>query len=185
MNFVLRITLIALFTASSAFAVEWAGSASATYHASSTLHDWSGVAKASAFRAGVELKGETPTRLRARIEFPVKGIGSENEKRDANMLVAMKADEHPLVVGEFDAALPKGFLEGGEAELPVRISLLGRPRQVACKASNWRLVDGEASFDVEFPVSLKEAGIEIPTVMFFIRVADQVTVRTHVTLAAH
>lgn len=185
MNTVMKRPLLALIVATSGFAAEWSGSASATYSASSTLHDWNGVAKASAFRAEVELKEETPSRLRTRIEFPVKGIGSENEKRDANMLVVMKADEHPLVVGEFDAALPKGFLEGGEAELPVRVSLLGRPRQVACKASNWRLVDGEASFDVEFPISLKEAGIEIPTVMLFIRVADQVTVRTHVTLAAH
>lgn len=181
----IKILLFALVASTHGSAAEWSGSASAKYSASSTLHDWSGVAKASAFRAEVELKDEAPSRLRTRIEFPVKGIVSENEKRDANMLVAMKADEHPLVVGEFDAALPKGFLEGADAELPVRVSLLGRPRQVACKASNWRLVDGEASFDVEFPISLKEAGIEIPTVMLFIRVADQVTVRTHVTLAAH
>jgi hypothetical protein len=35
-----------------------------------------------------------------------------------------------------------------------------------------------ASFDIEFPVSLKEFGIEAPRVFGFVRVGDVVSVKT-------
>jgi hypothetical protein len=163
---------------------DWKGTASATYHASSTLHEWTGQARSSPFVAAVELKDGAPARLRTKVEFPVSGIGSENEKRDANMRAAMKAAEHPLVTGAFDAELPAAFLAGEEAELPVDVTLLGRTHRLKCKATRWRSAGGEASFDVEFPISLEAVGIDIPSFLLLVRVHDAVLVRTHVTLSS-
>jgi hypothetical protein len=57
------------------------------------------------------------------------------------------------------------------------------PQNIIAKISNWQLKDGRATFDMEFPVSMKASGISVPAVLFFIRVGDAVTVRAHVTLS--
>lgn len=163
-------------------AAEWSGSASAIYRASSTAHEWQGRAASAPFLAQAELEQGKPSRLRARIEFPVAGIGSDNERRDANMREAMKSAEHPVVAGLFDGELPAGFLAGGEAELPLDVTILGRTRRLACKASGWRRAGAEASFDVEFPLSLGAVGIEVPSFLLLFRVHDLVVVRAHVVL---
>lgn len=183
MNFSPSILLLCFVATTCGAAERWSGSASAVYSASSTIHEWTGKARSAPFVAEVELKAGAPARLRARVEFPVAGISSENEKRDANMREAMKSAEHPLVTGSFDAELPAALLAGKEVELPIEVTLLGRKHRLDCKASDWRRSGGEFSFDVEFPLSLEAAGIEIPSFLLLVRVHDAVRVRTHVTLS--
>jgi hypothetical protein len=62
------------------------------------------------------------------------------------------------------------------------LTLLGKPQNITGTISNWQLKGGKASFDLEFPVSMKASGISVPSVLFIIRVGDAITVRAHVTL---
>jgi len=62
------------------------------------------------------------------------------------------------------------------------LNLLGTPQNVTGTISNWKLSGNKATFDLEFPVSMKASGISVPTVLLFIKVGDGIKVRASVTL---
>jgi hypothetical protein len=98
------------------------------------------------------------------------------------MLKAMKVDTHPLIVGKIDAKFSEIAAASTPTKLPIELNLLGKPQNVTGTISNWKLNGRKASFELDFPVSMKDSGISVPAVLLFIRVGDGVQVHASVTL---
>ncbi|MFO1484109.1 MAG: YceI family protein [Verrucomicrobiaceae bacterium] len=174
--------LVALWGTAPLHAETWNGSASITFDGTSTLHDWGGKVSAQPFKAEVIMKGDKPQRIVSTVHVKAAEMDTQEAKRDENMRKAMKAAEHPLIVGKIDAKFSAVAAAGTPARLPIELTLLGRPQNITGTISNWKLEGDTATFDLEFPVSMKTSGISVPSVLLFIRVGDGVKVKAHVTL---
>lgn len=160
----------------------WKGQASIAFDGTSTLHDWGGKVTAQPFKADVTMNGDKPQRIVSTVTVKAAEMDTEEAKRDENMRKAMKVTEHPLIVGKIDAKFSEVAAAGTPTKLPIELNLLGKPQNVTGTISNWKLEGGKATFDLEFPVSMKASGISVPTVLLFIKVGDGIKVRASVTL---
>ncbi|GAA5147262.1 hypothetical protein GCM10023213_41620 [Prosthecobacter algae] len=124
-----------------------------------------------------------PTQISAKVTVAAKAMDTAEPKRDENMRKAMKVTEHPWIIAEIDAAVSEVSQDGKTpATLPMKLKLLGKEQSVQGRISQWKLVGKKATFDLDFDVSLKASGIEVPSVLLFIRVGDAVKVHASVTL---
>lgn len=162
----------------------WSGKAEITFSGTSTLHDWGGKVSAKPFNTTVGL-GATgnPTRIQAEIRVEAAKMDTAEAKRDENMRKAMKVTDHPLISAAIDVPADQIAADGKTpTQLPMTLTLLGKPQKVTATITKWKLVGGKATFDLDFPVSMKASGISVPTVLLFIRVGDGVKVHASVTL---
>lgn len=171
-----------LLLTSAAKAGTWSGSAAITFSGTSTLHDWSGKVSAEPFKADVAMLDGRPARITSAVKVKAAAMDTAEPRRDANMRKAMKVAEHPLIVGKIDAKFDAVARDGTPASLPVELSLLGTRQNVVGVISHWKLNGGTATFDLDFPVSMKASGISVPAVLLVIRVGDVVQVHASVTL---
>lgn len=162
----------------------WAGSAAITFSGTSTLHDWAGQVAAQPFTTLVASDATgVPTQISAKVTVAAKTMDTAEPKRDENMRKAMKVTEHPWIVAQVNAAVGEVSQDGKTpATLPMKLKLLGKEQSVQGRISQWKLVGKKATFDLDFDVSLKASGIEVPSVLLFIRVGDAVKVHATVTL---
>jgi hypothetical protein len=174
--------LLLLISISPLHAETWSGTAQITLDGTSTLHAWGGKVAAESFKADVTMNGGQPQRVKAEVTVKAANMDTAEPKRDANMLKAMKVDTHPLIVGKIDAKFSEIAAASTPTMLPIELNLLGKPQNVTGTISNWKLNGRKASFDLDFPVSMKASGISVPTVLLFIRVGDGVQVHASVTL---
>jgi polyisoprenoid-binding protein YceI len=166
--------------------VLWKGSSEIEFSGSSTLHDWSGKVKADRFVATVMMDEQArPTHLKARVEVQAAQMDTHEPKRDANMHADMKVAKYPLITGSFDTPFEK-IMPGGKApsRLPFTLTILGRDQAVDARISHWVLKGDTATFDLDFELSLKRCGINVPSVMFVISVADTIKVHAPVKLVS-
>jgi hypothetical protein len=175
--------LFFLLSASLSLAETWNGRAELKFEGTSTLHDWGGKVTPQPFKADVTLHGDKSLRVVSTVTIKAVEMDTQEPKRDENMRKAMKVADYPLIIGKIDAKFSEISAAGTPSRLPLTLILLGMPQNIIAKISNWQLKDGRATFDMEFPVSMKASGISVPAVLFFIRVGDAVTVRAHVTLS--
>ncbi len=162
----------------------WSGKADITFDGTSTLHDWGGKVSAKPFitQAVLDDAGK-PTRLSGEVTVEAAKMDTAEAKRDENMRKAMKVTDHPLISAKIDVPADKIAADGKTpTKLPMTLTLLGKPQQITGTISNWKLNGGKATFDLEFPVSMKASGISVPTVLLFIKVGDSIKVRASVTL---
>jgi hypothetical protein len=174
--------LLALWGAASLHAETWNGQAAISFDGTSTLHDWGGKVSAQPFKADVTMNGGKPQRIVSAVTVKVAEMDTQEAKRDENMRKAMKAAEHPLIIGKIDAKFSEVADANTPTKLPIELNLLGTPQNVTGTISNWKLSGNKATFDLEFPVSMKASGISVPTVLLFIKVGDGIKVRASVTL---
>lgn len=162
----------------------WAGKAGIVFEGTSTLHDWGGKVSAEPFQVLVTLDAAgKPKRVRADVSVAAAQMDTAEVKRDENMRKAMKVAEHPLIQAVIDAPADKIAPDlKAPAQLPLTLTLLGKPQQITGTIRNFRRDGGKVTFDLEFPVSMKASGIRVPSVLLFIRVGDGVKVRASVTL---
>ncbi len=175
-------TLLFLLLATLAQAETWNGKAVISFDGTSTLHDWGGKVNAQPFKADVTMNGDKPQRIVSTVTVKAAEMDTEEAKRDENMRKAMKVTDHPLIVGKIDAKFTEVAAAGMPTKLPIELNLLGTPQNVTGTISNWKLSGNKATFDLEFPVSMKASGISVPTVLLFIKVGDGIKVRASVTL---
>jgi len=175
-------TLLFLLLATLAHAETWNGQAAISFDGTSTLHDWGGKVNAQPFKADVTMNGDKPQRIVSTVTVKAAEMDTEEAKRDENMRKAMKVTDHPLIVGKIDAKFSEVAAAGTPTKLPIELSLLGKSQNVTGTISNWKLSGDKATFDLEFPVSMKASGISVPTVLLFIKVGDGIKVRASVTL---
>lgn len=189
--FFLSLAFFALMLAPYARAQDYEGACDIRLLITSTLHDITGKVRCRPFPVTVAEDGSgRRTVSRVDVEVPVDGIDTGNETRDGQMREMFQSDRFPRIHGVFEGIDPDAFRErirsspDGRAALDMilRIRNIGRPVQAV--VSNFREEDGSVVFDAEFPVSLKAYALEPPTVLFFIRVGDKVTVKTTARLKA-
>jgi hypothetical protein len=110
-------------------------------------------------------------------------MDTDEAKRDENMRKAMKVTDYPLIRASIDVSADKIAADGKTpTKLPMTLTLLGKPQQVLATITNWKLTGSKATFDLDFPVSMKASGISVPTVLLFIKVGDSIKVHASVTL---
>lgn len=178
----LRPLLFLLLSATLLHAETWSGTAQITFDGTSTLHAWGGKVAAEPFKADVTMSGGKPQRVKAEVTVKASNMDTAEPKRDENMRKAMQVDAHPLIVGKIDAKFSEIAAASTPTKLPMELILLGKPQDVTGTISNWKLNGKKASFDLDFPVSMKACGISVPAVLIFIRVGDGVKVHASVTL---
>ena len=183
----LTLALVALSSMRSRGETEssWKGSSEITFAGTSTLHNWSGKVTARPFIAKVTVnaKGE-PTHLTSKVEVTASKMDTADSDRDAKMRESMHVKEFPLITAEMDCAFNQIAVRGATpSELPFQLTLLGKRRAVIGQISHWALKEGVATFDLDFSLSLKACGIEVPTMMWVIKVGDTIRVHAEVKLA--
>lgn len=163
----------------------WKGTAKIDFNGTSTLHDWGGSVECEPFATTVELDDSgKPKRIKASVNLQAAKMDTANAKRDEKMRAAMRVAEFPLIVAAIEAAADRIAPDGQTpVTLPLTLDLLGRQQKINARISNWKNDRSNASFILEFAVSLKESGIHVPSVLYMIRVGDEVRVRATVTLS--
>lgn len=162
----------------------WAGSAAITFAGTSTLHDWAGQVAAQPFTTVVLSNAAgAPTQISAKVTVSAKAMDTAEPKRDENMRKAMKVTQYPLIEAEINAAVAEVSSDGKTpATLPMKLKLLGKEQNIKGRISQWKREGKTATFDLDFDVSLKASGIQVPSVLLVIRVGDTVKVHASVTL---
>ena len=175
--------LLALL-AGNAFAGSIRGTCDVRFLASATLHDFSGTARCRPYSADLARDGAGKTVLPSvEVEFPVVDMRTGNDSRDVKMREMFQADRHPSIraaARDVDAESLRERLRkerDGKVPLTVFLSIRGVEREIRATVGNWKEKGDRFSFDVEFPVSLREFGLDPPSVLGIVRVADRVDVK--------
>jgi hypothetical protein len=162
----------------------WSGTARIAFSGTSTLHDWSGTVRAKPFDLKVRSSADgRPRHLSARVTAAAGEMDTADARRDANLRRCMQVTEHPLIEAVIDTPVERVAADGKTpTQLPFTLNLLGRPHSVVGSIRDWRQSGNKAAFDVDFEVSLKAAGIEVPSVLWLIRVGDTIRLTASVQL---
>jgi hypothetical protein len=179
----LGFVLLALL-AGPAFAENIQGTCDVRFLGTSTVHDFSGAVRSRPFTAPLSRDAAGKAILPSvELEFPVADMKTGNDSRDEKMREMFQSDRHPLiraVARDVDAESLRDRLRKdreGKMPFPVALVIRGVERKVQATAGNWKEEGERFSFDVEFPVSLKEFDLKAPSVLGLIRVGDRVVVK--------
>lgn len=165
------------------------GACDIAFLATSTLHDVSGSARCQPFRVRIarDPSGKEVIPV-VEVDVPVDAMDTRNESRDAQMRKMFQSDRFPRIRGEVRNVdverirAETGKDRGGVAAVDLLLRIRDTERKVRATASDLRESGGKVSFNLEFPVSLREFGLKAPSVLGFIRVGDKVSVKAAFTL---
>jgi hypothetical protein len=184
----LAIAILLLF-AIPALSGEVRGTCDFRFFGSSTLHDFEGTGRCLPFSAPIlraaEGKGELAL---VEVEVPVAEMKTGIGARDRKMREMFQADRYPAIraaARDIDAEALRERMQGdreGKAPLEIHLSIRGVERKILATAKNLKADGNRVSFEIAFPVSLKEFGLPAPTVLGILRVADQVAVTGSFTI---
>ncbi len=165
----------------------WTGAAEITFHGTSPLSDFTGTVPCDPFTVTVRDldKGLKQASVGGSVAVNSADMDTANETRDAKMHDLMKVKDHPHIIGAVeDLHLSEtGLNEKGEpTSLPFTLTLLGKDLPMKGTLTNWRAGRAKVSFTLSFPVSLKRAGIEAPTLLKFFHVDDRIDVTVDIAL---
>ncbi|MBI5906227.1 MAG: YceI family protein [Deltaproteobacteria bacterium] len=181
--------LLVAMLAGPAFADDIQGNCDVRFLATSTLHDFTGTARSRPFTAPLSMDAAGRRSIPiVEVLFPVSEIRTGNASRDVKMREMFQADRYPVIraVGrDVDAETFRDRMRkdsGGKTPIEATLVIRDVERKVRAEAGNWREEGDRISFDVEFPLSLKEFGLKPPSVLGFIRVGDRIVVKGTVAL---
>jgi len=182
------IVLLLLF-GTPAFAGGIRGTCEFRFLGSSTLHDFAGTGRCLPFSAPMPGTAEGKGVLSlVELEVPVAEMKTGIGARDGKMREMFESDRYPAIRAAARDIDVEAFRERikadreGEAPLEISLSIRGVEREILATVKNLKAEGSRVSFDIAFPVSLKEFGLPAPAVLGFIRVADQVAVTGSFTL---
>ncbi len=185
-------TFVVLTVMPSAWAGEWNGSCDIRFQGTSTLHDFTGNVRCQPFRVGIEDVADGKTIVPgAEVAVSAGEMDTGEKSRDRQMREMFQSDKFPRIRGIFGKIDPEYFRQAGrrgpeggvQFDFTLRIRDVERP--VHAVVSNFRETGGGVSFDVEYPVSLKDYQLVPPKAFFgLVRVGDKVVVKTAVHLEA-
>jgi hypothetical protein len=169
-----------LMTAGTAIAESdvWQGRAAIEFHATSTLHDFSGTAQADPFFFLVALDGPSAT-LGGTAIVAVAQMDTRHAKRDANMRKMFDAELFSIITGVVE---PIRIDPTTRPQVPLLLTIRDRTQTVPAKLAGWRMDNGILRFELAMSLSLQKSGLTPPVLFGFIKVGDAVAVRIHVDL---
>lgn len=165
------------------------GACDIAFLATSTLHDFSGSARCLPFAAVLARDAAGRQVIPSvEVEVPVAGMDTRNKSRDGLMREMFRlepfprihASAHDVDVERLRVEIGKG--REGNASIDLLLRIRDVERKVRATASNLRESGERVTFDLEFPVSLREFDLKAPSVLGLIRVGDKVSVKTTFTL---
>ena len=156
----------------------WQGQAEIEFHATSTLHDFSGTVRAQSFTILLAMDGPAAT-LGGTAQVAVAQMDTRHAKRDANMRKMFEAVRFPLITGVVG---PIRIEPATRPQLPLLLTIRDRTQTVPATLADWRMENGILRFDLDLVLSLKKSGLSPPVILGFIRVGDAVPVRIRVEL---
>jgi polyisoprenoid-binding protein YceI len=151
-----------------------------TFSGSSSLHDWSG--KAAPVHAVLQPAAETGL-WNVDLAIPVQDLSTDNEARDTRMREMFHATESPEIRASLRSVDP--VVAHRDSHLNVMLTIRGVSHELPATVSRWQQDDAHVAFDADVDVSLEQFGLEAPTVLGLIRVADAVLVHAHVVVATN
>jgi len=165
------------------------GACDVAFLITSTLHDVPGSARCLPFEA-VLARDPAGRQVISTVEVdvPVTGMDTRNTTRDRKMREMFLSERFPRIhaaARDVDVERLRGELgKGHEGKAPLDLLLRIRDveRKIRATASNLKESGGRITFDLEFPVSLREFDLKAPSVLGIIRVGDKVSVKTTFTL---
>lgn len=173
-----------------AWSGEMKGACDIRFEGTSTLHDFAGTVRCQPFRVSLVPVADGGTVIPAfQAAVLVAEMDTANSGRDEKMREMFEIEKFPQILARFaeiDAdAIRQEMRDNppgkGTLEFILRIRDLERPIRVA--VSGLSETPGQIGFEGEFPVSLKEFGLEPPSPLFgLIHVGDTVTVHATVRL---
>jgi len=117
------------------------------------------------------------------VEVPVAEMKTGDDSRDGKMREMFQSDRYPMIhatARDIDTDRVRESIRKdreGKAPLDIFLAIRGVERKVQATASNLKEEGTRVSFDLEFPVSVKEFDLKPPSPIFFIRVDDRVVVK--------
>jgi polyisoprenoid-binding protein YceI len=155
----------------------------------STLHDIPGSARCLPFAAVLARDAAGRQVIPSvEVEVPVAGMDTRNRSRDGQMREMFRSERFPRIhAAAHDVnveRLREEMGKGREGKSPLDLVLRIRDVERTVRATASRLEEsgGRVTFDLEFPVSLREFDLKAPSVLGIIRVGDKVSVKTTFTL---
>jgi hypothetical protein len=181
--------LLLLLFATPAFAGDVRGICDVRFLGSSTLHDFSGKVGCRPFNAtmGRDAAGKEilPS---VEVEVPVAEMKTGNDSRDGKMREMFQADRFQRIrASARDVDVDRlreemGKDPGGKAPLDLLLRIRDVERRVRATAGNLKESGERVTFDLDFPLSLKEFDLKAPSVLGIVRVGDKVSVKATFTL---
>ena len=162
----------------SAQAEVWQGQAEIEFHATSTLHDFSGTVRAQPFSVLLAVDEPTAT-LGGTAQVAVAQMDTRHAKRDANMRKMFDAARFPLITG---AVGPIRIDPASRTPVPLLLTIRDRTQTVPATLADWRMENGILRFELDMVLSLRKCGLSPPVLLGFIKVGDAVSVRIRVEL---
>ena len=169
---------------SSARAGNLKGTCDIRFLGTSTLHDFTGTVRCQPFT--VNLVGDADGRRvipGVAIVVPVEEMDTKNKTRDKQMREMFQNERFPRIQAVLSNLDPDKIRQemrkdpNGKGTVEFTLKIRDIERRIQAVIGNLRENPGRASFDAEFPVSLKEYNLTPPTVFFgIVRVGDKVTV---------
>ncbi len=168
---------------------KWSGTCQVHFSGESTLHDFEGDVTTEPFT--VTIAGmENPAQASASSGVTVNAaeMDTGNDKRDAEMHKCMDVTNHPEItvsVVELAVSATKPAMDGAMPRptvVPFQMTVMGKTHSITGQVSDWSYTDGDATFTVSFPVSLKACGIKPPGVLGVVKVKDEIQVQAKLHL---
>lgn len=186
---VFSVMILLLLASAPAPAGEIQGTCLLRFAGISTLHDFSGTARCQPFSADLVQNTDVGTKIPVvEVDIPVAEMETGNGVRDDQMRKMFQGDRFPRIHGtvkgiDVDRIRQESGKEGGaKASFDLALRIRDVERNVHAAVTNLREEGNQVGFDVEFPVSLKEFGLEAPSFLGIFRVRDKVTVTGNVLL---
>lgn len=168
----------------------WSGTCHVTFSGKSTLHDFDGTVDSEPFAVTIS-DIDHPAKARASAVITVKAdnMDTENEKRDAEMRKCLDTAAYPEIQASLTALTaaatqPKtGAAFPQPTVIPFTLAIKGKTLELTGSVTDWSHTEDKISFTLSFPVSLKDADIQPPSVLGVIKVKDEISVKARVSLS--
>lgn len=159
------------------------GQCTIDFHGSSTLHDFDGQVHSQPYEVEIHREADGTERWNATLSVHSVEMDTQNTRRDKNMRSWLRVADFPLIEGVICGTNPSIYRGGKDSPpLPITLTLVGRQKILSTAVRNWQETDREILFHVEFAISLKEFGLQPPSLLGMIRVQDRVDIICHVKL---
>lgn len=181
----LLLFLLALAAPASAATLE--GACQVRFFGDSTLHAFEGQGACEPFTLERTDREGVSIILPAQVVVPVASLDTDISARNKKMRGMFDSENFPKITGSFAEIDPQALIGAwqatGSGELPFNLTIreVTRPVTATVKRMNSDAKGLEASFDLD--LSLADFGLEAPTVLGIIRVADKVRVEVDVQLS--
>lgn len=178
------LALSSIFPFLQAGETEWSGTCEVHFSGESTLHDFEGDVSAEPFIVEIsDMANPAAASASSRVVVKAAAMDTGNDKRDVEMHKCMDVSTHPEIVVDVDdlgISEMKTVADGvvpRPTVVPFKMTLMGKTHEITGQVSGWSYSDGDATFSVSFPVSLKACGIKPPGVLGVVKVKDEVRVK--------